>query len=106
MSCGLAHRCSSDLMLLWLWHRPVATAPIRSPAWEPPYVTGVALKSKKKKKKNEFEFDLREEKLQEVEWEVQCLQKLHNLVETLFNHRKELALNTVQFAKTRHAQEL
>ena len=27
-----------------LWCRPVATAPIQSLAWEPPYVTGAALK--------------------------------------------------------------
>ena len=32
-----------DLVLLWLWHRPVATVPIRPLAWEPPYATGAAL---------------------------------------------------------------
>ena len=32
-----------DLVLLWLWRRPVATAPIRPLAWEPPYAMGVAL---------------------------------------------------------------
>ena len=32
-----------DLALLWLWHRPAATAPIKSLAWEPPYATGAAL---------------------------------------------------------------
>ena len=42
------HRRSSDLALLWC--RPVATAPIKSLAWEPPYAVSVALKSKKKKK--------------------------------------------------------
>ena len=31
--------------LLWLWRRPSATAPIGLLAWEPPYVSGVALKS-------------------------------------------------------------
>ena len=36
-----------DLVLLWPWHRPAATAPIRSLPWEPPYVVGVALKNKK-----------------------------------------------------------
>ena len=39
-----------DLVLLWLWHRPVATALIRPLAWEPPYGTVVALKRQKKKK--------------------------------------------------------
>ena len=40
-----------DLVLLWLWCRPAATAMIRPLAWEPPYVTSEALKDKKKKKK-------------------------------------------------------
>ncbi|KAJ7311210.1 hypothetical protein JRQ81_006821 [Phrynocephalus forsythii] len=41
-----------------------------------------------------------EEKLQEVECEEQRLRKLHAVVETLVTHRKELALNTAQFAKS------
>ena len=41
----------SDLTLLWLWHRPAATAPIGPLDWEPPYATGVALKGQKSKKK-------------------------------------------------------
>ena len=40
-----------DLVLLWLWCRLVATAPIRPLAWEPPYTMGSALKRQKKKKK-------------------------------------------------------
>ena len=51
MSCGVGRRHGSDLALLWLWHRPVAIAQIRPLAWEPPYATGVALKSKNKKQK-------------------------------------------------------
>ena len=46
MNCGVGRRRGSDPTLLWLWHRPVATAPIGTLAWEPPYATGVALKSK------------------------------------------------------------
>ena len=53
MSCGVGHRGSSDLVLLRLWHRPAATAPIEPLAWEPPYASGVALKNKTKKKKQE-----------------------------------------------------
>ena len=34
MSCGVGHRHGSDLALLWLWHRLVATVPIRPLAWE------------------------------------------------------------------------
>ena len=47
-SCGAGCRRGSDLMLLWLWRRPAATAPIGLLAWEPLYATGVALKRKKK----------------------------------------------------------
>ena len=36
--------------MLWLWHGPAAVAPIGPLAWEPPYVTGAALKSKKQTK--------------------------------------------------------
>ena len=55
MSCGIGHRCSLDLTLLWLWCRLVATAPVGTLAWEPPHAVGMALKrqedQKKKKKK-------------------------------------------------------
>ena len=54
MSCGVGHRQGSDPALLWLWRRPVAIAPIRPLAWEPPYAVGVAqeiAKRQKKKKK-------------------------------------------------------
>ena len=49
-------------MLLWLWRRPAATAPIQPLAWEPPYATGSGPrkskkdKKKKKKKKEEEEY--------------------------------------------------
>ena len=46
VGCGVVHRCSSDLELLWLWCRPAGTAPIGPLAWEPPYAVGVALKKK------------------------------------------------------------
>ena len=44
MSCGVGHRNSSDLALLWLWHRPAATALIQPLAWELPCAMGAALK--------------------------------------------------------------
>ena len=50
MSCGVGQRLGSGPVLLWLWHRPAAVAPIRSLTWERPYVMGVALKKKKQKK--------------------------------------------------------
>ena len=46
MSCGVGHRHGSDPVLLWLWHRLAAVAPIK-----PPYAMGAALKSQKKKVK-------------------------------------------------------
>ena len=42
LSCGVGRRRSSDPALLWLWHRPVATAPVQPLAWEPPYAVGAA----------------------------------------------------------------
>ena len=57
MSCGVGCRRGSDPALLWLWRRPVATAPIQPLAWEPPYAAGAAqeiattTKDKKTKKK-------------------------------------------------------
>ena len=53
MSCGLGHRHSSDLPLLWLWRRLAAIAAIRPLAWEPPYTAGTALKRQKGKKKKQ-----------------------------------------------------
>ena len=50
MSCGVGHRCGSDMALLWLRHRPGAIALIRPLAWESPYAKGAALKGQKKKK--------------------------------------------------------
>ena len=48
MSCGVGRRCSSDLVLLWLWCKLAATALIRLLAWEPPYASGAALKRQDK----------------------------------------------------------
>ena len=47
MSCGVGCRHSLHLALLWLWCRPAAITLIRSIAWELPYATGAAVKSKK-----------------------------------------------------------
>ena len=59
-SWGVGCRHSLDLAFLWLWCRPVATAPIRPLAWEPPYASGAALekaKRQKKKKKRKKRMD-------------------------------------------------
>ena len=52
MSCGVGGRRGSDLALPWLWCRPAAAAPIGSLAWEPPYASGAALKSKQTNKQD------------------------------------------------------
>ena len=53
MSCGVGHRHGSGLALLWLLGRPVATAPIRPLAWEPPYAMSATLKKTTTKKESE-----------------------------------------------------
>ena len=56
MSCGVGCRRGSDPSLLWLWRRPVATAPVQPLAWEPPYAAGaaqeIATTKDEKEKKN------------------------------------------------------
>ena len=41
-------------MLLWLWHRPVATASIGPLAREALYAKGAALKKKKERKEKKY----------------------------------------------------
>ena len=50
-SCGIGRRCSSDLALLWLRHRPRAAALVLPLAQELPNAAGVALKRRRRKKK-------------------------------------------------------
>ena len=51
MSCGVGRRHGLDLVLLWLWRRPAATALIRPLAWEHLCAAGAAPKRTKEKKK-------------------------------------------------------
>ena len=48
MSCSVGRRCSSDLVLLWLWRKLAAIALIGPLPWEAPYIMGAALKKTKK----------------------------------------------------------
>ena len=59
MGCGVGCRCSSDLALLWLWHRPAATALIEPLVWEPPCARGAALKRQRDKKKKKREREIK-----------------------------------------------
>ena len=49
MNCGVGHRQGWDPVLLWLWRRPAAVAPIQPLAWEPPYAADGALKERERK---------------------------------------------------------
>ena len=55
VSCGVGCRRGSDPALLRLWRRPVATAPIRPLAWDPPYARAAQENGKKTKKKKKLE---------------------------------------------------
>ena len=51
MGRGVPHRYWLDPVLLWLWYRLAAVAPVQTLAWELPYAAHVALKRKNKKEK-------------------------------------------------------
>ena len=55
MSCGVGCGRGSDPVLLWLWHKLEATAPIQPLTWEPPYAVGSGPRKGKKTKKKEKE---------------------------------------------------
>ena len=62
MRCGIGRRRGLDPMLLWLWHRLLATALIQPIPWEPRYAAGVVLE---KKRPNELKVvPLRNKKLE------------------------------------------
>ena len=46
MSCDVSCRQGLDPVLLWLWYRVAAAALIQPLAWETPFATSVALKTK------------------------------------------------------------
>ena len=80
MSCGVGHRCGSDLALPWLWSRLAATALIRPLAQEPSYAAGVTLKRQKTKKKK-------------------------NVYSSEFSQTKHTGLTHHQVKKTKHCQD-
>ena len=45
--CDISCRCSWNLALPWLWHRPAAAALTQPLAWETPYAIGATLKKKR-----------------------------------------------------------
>ena len=59
VSCGVGCRWGSDptLLWLWLWRRPVAIAPIRPLAWEPPAVGAAQEMAKRQNKQTNKQTD-------------------------------------------------
>ena len=58
MSSGVGCRHGLDPVLLWLWHRPVATVLIGPLAWESSYAPGATLKRTKQNSLFRFSFFL------------------------------------------------
>ena len=56
MNCGVGRRRGSDLVLLWLWCRLAATAPIRPPnlGTSTCHVCGAEKRTKSQKKKKRY----------------------------------------------------
>ena len=100
-----------DLVLLWLWQRLAATAPIRPPAWKPPYATDAALRKPKappqnKTKQNQLS-DQEILNLQEKDFRLLMLKviqdignkldaKMANLKETLSKEIQDIKLKKCQ----------
>ena len=57
MNCAIGRTRNSNPVLLWLWCRLAATAPIRPLAWEPPYASSAALRPKKEEEEGLAELD-------------------------------------------------
>ena len=66
MSCGVGRRHFSDPVLLWLWRRVAAVAPVQPLAWEPPYAVSVALQSKITKNKYRYSINIMQNKQKEA----------------------------------------
>ena len=74
MSCGVGRRRSLDPVLLWLWCRPVAMAPIRPLVWEPPCAMGVA-PEKAKRQKNKYIEMTSEQRANSEHWQGSMTQR-------------------------------
>ena len=92
MSCGVGCRRGLDPVLLWLWHRPVATAPIQPLVWEPPYAAGAAQEiatTKRDKKKKKRETRKAKVKPKQVLW---CPKRVRELVANPFLEKQTLSI--------------
>ena len=79
-------QCVKDPAFLWLWCRPVATAPIQYLAWELPYATGMALKRQKIKKISIFlNSKKKKKKIRRVHYKQNC--PIINAKETFSDQR-------------------
>ena len=64
VSCGVGCRHCSDPVLLWLWCRPAATAPIGPLAWKPPYAMGAAQEMAKRQQQKKQQKNNKKKKQQ------------------------------------------
>ena len=95
LSCGVGRRRRSDPMLLWLWCRPAAVAPIGPLAWEPPY----ALKRPKKQKQTDKKkLNLHQEKIYWVNWRVWLIKNFFVLFFLCLHHCSH-SIPTVTYLK-------
>ena len=78
MSCGVGRRRGLDLVLLWLWHRPAAKAPIGPLAWELPYATSVALKKKSQNFTQEYNSTMGVMAMNELNCSFTCSTYVHS----------------------------
>ena len=85
MSCGVGCRRSPDPELLWLWCRPVATAPIRPLVWESPYAAGTALEGIKTQKERKKENHCKE-------WQKEKFYQKNNNSKTKLRYHTQMKL--------------
>ena len=79
VSWGVGCTCGSDPVLLWLWCKPAAAAPIRPLAWEPSYAVGAAREKTKSKKNQKTKTKTRKtkEKKRENKMHISNKDKIH-----------------------------
>ena len=107
MSCGVGCRHGSEPVLLWLWRRPAAMAPIIPLAWEPPYALGAALEKAKRQGKRKcllLEFPLWHSGLRiQMQW-LRSLQR--HRFNPRFNARSSIVAGATQVTAVAQIQSL
>jgi len=102
VSCGVGRRRGSDPALLWLWRRPVATAPIQPLAWEPPYAAEAAQEIATTTTTKQQQQKTKKEKRKEKDYSRNHYQDWMNVTAVLWIKAKE----TEVISKRKQRQEL